>query len=127
MRNQNILPLPCVTTLRKHLLAIKIQCGFDEDFFKLLKMKFEVKPENEKQCILVFDEISLRESISVNTRTLTYSGLEDFGSGFEASSNEKPQKANHALVLMLQSLTQKLHQPIAVFATIGTVKGKLKY
>jgi len=104
------------------LLAIKIGCGFDKDFFKLLKKKFDLKTEYQKKVILVFDEMLLRESISVNTRTLTYSGLEDFGDGFETRSSEK---ANHGLVLMIQSLADNLNQPIAVFASKGPVKGKL--
>lgn len=120
MYQNKILPLPSVTTIRKHLLAVKIGCGFDPDFFKLLKKKFAAKTEHQKKVILVFDEIFLRESISVNTRALTYHGLEDFGDGFEKRT---PEKANHALVLMLQSLADNLQQPIAVFASKGPVKG----
>ncbi|KAF0710723.1 THAP-type domain-containing protein, partial [Aphis craccivora] len=86
-----ILPLPCVTSIRKHLRAVKIGCGFDEE-----------------------------ESKSVNTKTLTYLGLEDFGDGFKDKSQDK---ANHALVLMLQSLADNVQQPIAIFAFKGPVKG----
>lgn len=35
--------------------------------------------------MLVFDEIFLRESFNVNSQTLTYSGLEDFGSEIDSS------------------------------------------
>jgi len=117
---QKILPLPCVNTLRNHLLAIKVGCGFDDEFFGLLKKKFSNKTDHQKKVILVFDEIFLRESISVNTRTLTYLGLEDFGKGFESRENKK---ANHALVLMIQSLADNVHMPIAVFASNGSIKG----
>jgi len=124
LREQKILPLPCTKTLRNYLLAIKIGCGFDPDFFKLLKKKFANKTELQRKMILIFDEIFLRESISVNTRTLTYIGLEDFGEGFETRPTEK---ANHALVLMVQSLADNIHQPIAVFASKGPVKGNFKF
>lgn len=124
MFENKILPLPCVTSIRNHLLAVKIGCGFDQDFFKLLKKKFSAKTEHQKKVILVFDEIFLRESIHVNTRTLTYYGLEDFGKDFEKRTHEK---ANHALVLMMQSLADNLQQPIAVFASKGPVKGKLLF
>lgn len=40
LRDQNILPLPCVSTIHKNLLAVKIGCGFDLNLFKLLKKKF---------------------------------------------------------------------------------------
>jgi len=41
-------------------------------FFNLLKKKFETKSEKQKMEIFVLDEIFLRESISVITRSLTY-------------------------------------------------------
>ncbi|KAF0718772.1 THAP-type domain-containing protein, partial [Aphis craccivora] len=66
--------------LRRHLMAVKIRCGFDE-----------------------------QESLSVNTKNLTYLGLEDLGDDFD----NKAELANHALVLMIQSLSESLHQPIA--------------
>ncbi|XP_050060677.1 uncharacterized protein LOC126551448 isoform X2 [Aphis gossypii] len=121
LRDQNILPLPCVNTIRKHLLAVEIGCGFDNNFFKLLKKKFDLKSEQQKQGVIVLDEIFLRENICVNSRTLTYMGLEDFGE--ELNNTNSSQKANHALVLMWQSLADNFVQPIAVFASHGTVKG----
>lgn len=78
------------------------------------------KTEKQKQGILVLDEVFLRESISVNSQTLTYIGLEDFGDELE---NKSSQKANHAFVFMWQSLADNVVQPIAVFASKGSVKG----
>jgi len=46
-------------------------------------------------------------------------GLEDFGYEHETKG---AQKANHALVFMWQSLAENLVQPIAVFASNGTMK-----
>lgn len=123
LKEQNILPLPSISTIRKHLLAVKIGCGFDKDFFKLLKKKFSEKSDNQKKVILVFDEIFVRESLNVNTRNLTYNGLEDYGDEFKPKTLEK---ANHALVLMIQGLADRLHQPIAMFASKGPVKGNYK-
>jgi hypothetical protein len=76
----------------------------------------------KKKGILLFDEISLRESLSVNTRELTYIGLEDFGEEIE-SKKDSNKKTNHGLVLMWQSLAESFVQPIAVFASHGPVKG----
>lgn len=69
--------------------------------------------------MLVYDEMFFRESLNVNSQTLTYCGLEDFSG--EADSSEL--KANHALVFMFQSLALNFTQPIAVFASHGPVKG----
>ncbi|KAF0734603.1 Transposable element P transposase [Aphis craccivora] len=85
LRNQNILPLPCVNTI-------------------------------------LFDEIFLRQSLSVNTRSLTYLGFQDYGDGLGIKI-QGSEKADHALVLMLQTLADSIHQPIAVFTSKGSVKG----
>lgn len=69
----------------------------------------------------MFDEISLRESINVNTNTLTYQGFEDFGNDVEYNKTDK--KCNHGLVFAFQSLCGNFIQPIGVFAAHGNVKG----
>lgn len=116
--------MPCVSTIRKHLLAIKIGCGFDPNLFKLLKKKFITKSEHQKKGIILLDEMFLRESLSVNSHSLTYIGLEDFGNE-ELVRKKSNLKANHGLVFMWQSLAENMIQPIAVFASAGPVKGSL--
>lgn len=64
----------------------------------------------------------LRESISVNSRTLTYAGLKDMGDEIQSGQNNN-KNANQGLVLMWQSLCENMTQPIAVFASHGPVKG----
>lgn len=74
---------------------------------------------------MIFDEISLRESISVNTTTLKYSGLIDFGD--EEGLNDLPKakclkdKATHGLVLLFQPIADSYTWPIAVIASKGPV------
>lgn len=100
---------------------LDISCGFDKRFFQLLKKKIGILRTEQKHGMLVYDEMFLRESFSVNSQTLTYSGLEDFGEESESSG----LNANHALVFMFQSLALNFTQPIAVFASRGPVKGRL--
>ncbi|CAI6359121.1 unnamed protein product [Macrosiphum euphorbiae] len=121
LRDQGILPLPCSRTIRNYLAMVKSDCGFDEKFFKLFKTKMSLLSDTEKHGVLIFDEIFLRESISVDTKTLTYCGLEDFGK--DNSNLNSGQKADHGLVMMFQSLGSNITQPIAVFASKGPVKG----
>ncbi|XP_026821783.1 uncharacterized protein LOC113560214 [Rhopalosiphum maidis] len=102
LREQNILLLPCVDTLKRHLMAVKIGYSFDEKFFKILKKKF-------------------MKSLSVNSKNLTYLGLNYLGYDVD----NKAELANHALMLMIQSLAESLHQPIAVFASKGPIKAIL--
>ncbi|KAF0688905.1 DDE-1 domain-containing protein, partial [Aphis craccivora] len=119
LKEQEILPLPCTRTIRMYLSLINTQCGFDEIFFLLFKKKVAMLKKEEKHGVLVFDEIFLRESLQVNSQTLTYSGLENFGREIKSSG----LKANHGLVFLFQSLGANFTQPIAVFASNGPVKG----
>jgi len=82
----------------------------------------------QKHGLLVFDEISVRENISVKSHTLTYSGLIDFGKEDEVCNqlpkpNSRDDLANHGLVFLFQPLADTYTQPIAVFASRGPVKG----
>lgn len=75
--------------------------------------------KEQRHGMLIYDEIILRESIDVDSKTLTYTGIENFGQDFETSG----LKANYGLVIMYQSLCANFSQPIAVFASRGPVKG----
>ena len=59
----------------------------------------------------------------MNSRTLTYTGLTDFGDDGPQSSNVI-DLASQGLVLMFQSITEKYSQPIAVFASKNQVAGE---
>lgn len=73
----------------------------------------------QRHGMLIYDAIILRESIDVDSKSLTYIGLEDFGEDMESTG----LKANHALVFMFQFLCTNFSQPIAVFASRGPTKG----
>ncbi|KAL5239019.1 hypothetical protein ACI65C_006429 [Semiaphis heraclei] len=128
LRDNNIMPLPCVRTVRNYLSNISTSCGFDDNFFELFKKRLESKNVMQKHGLIVFDEISVRENLAVKSRTLSYSGLVDFGKEDEVCS-ELPKAttlddlANHGLVLLFQPLADNYSQPIAVFASRGPVKG----
>lgn len=92
--------------------------------FKLLKNKFSTKSEHQKKGIILLDEMFLRESLSLNSHSLTYIVLEDFGNEELVRKNSN-LKANHGLVFMWQRLAENMVQPIAVYASAGPVKGGL--
>jgi len=58
-------------------------------------------------------------SIDVKSSNLSYVGFENFGNKIHASNT----KANHGLVFMFQSWSINFCQPVAIFTSIGTVKG----
>ncbi|KAH9383950.1 hypothetical protein HPB48_025894 [Haemaphysalis longicornis] len=118
LRDNNILPLPCVKTIRKYLAMVGMQCGFDADCFEALKTKLDSKTDFERHGMLLFDEILVRERKSVNSKTLTYTGLVDYGEKDQQCS----ELANHALVFMFCPFGDSYAQPIGVFASKGATK-----
>jgi len=123
LRNSELLPLPHPKTIRRHLSLVKTYCGFDQDFFKLFKKRVDHMSDMEKHGVLLFDSINLRKGLHVNTSTLSYIGLEDYGD--EVASAEHKNYADHALVFMFQSLGSNFYQTIGCFASKSEVKGKL--
>lgn len=98
-----------------------MKCGFDKQFFELLKTYLQKKSNIQKHGIILFDEMSVRQSISVCSKTLTYKGLVDFGDHKKA--NDINEQATQALVFMFQPLADNYTQPLAVFASKGPVVG----
>lgn len=122
LRKQQFLPLPSPKTIKRYLSLVNTTCGFDDKFFQLFKKKIDLLKNEERHGILVFDEIFLRESLSVNTNKLTYIGFEDLGD--EITSEKYGEKADHGLVFLFRSLASSYSQPIAMFASKGPVSGK---
>jgi len=43
MLKNEILPLPCVQTIKRHLSLVKLDFGFDPAFFEMFKKKINLK------------------------------------------------------------------------------------
>lgn len=76
---------------------IKGKCGFDPEFLKVFEEFLAKKTDEEKQGFILLDEMSTRESLSVNSQTLSYDGLIHFGDEGE-SQPTLSDKADHGLV-----------------------------
>lgn len=121
LRDNDVLPLPCVTTVRRYLSLVRTKCGFDTRFFAALKKKLAMKNEFQRRGILVFDEMQVRKEMRVHSKTMTYSGYSDFGDTASSTSNDL---ADHGLVFTFRSFGDSYSQPIGVFASKGPTKGK---
>ena len=67
----------------------------------------------------------VREGISVDSQTLHYKGLEDFG-GENEPTQDLNAKANRGLVIMYQAFNKEhTAQPISVFTSKGPVVGNM--
>ena len=58
---RKMITLPSPSTLKKSLQDLAVHPGFNECVLDALKMKVENLADNSKDCILLFDEMSIKE------------------------------------------------------------------
>jgi hypothetical protein len=115
-----------VSTVRKYLSKINLKCGLNDKFFELLKLKFMERNKYERHGILIFDEMQVRESISLNVKNMKLSGIQDFGENNVATAKpqiSEPTMLWYLCLWYLYSLSSPFCQPVAVYAARGATKG----
>lgn len=91
---------------------VGLKCGFDQDFFQALKIKLQHKAESEKHGILIFDEIQVRKSKVVNSRTMTYTGMVNDGEDTQKSSELEDHGLVHSQSAFLHHATPPGELPL---------------
>ncbi|XP_052745845.1 uncharacterized protein LOC128199640 [Bicyclus anynana] len=115
---RKIFTLPAPQTLRKLLTRANIKPGINKKIFMQLKSKSaEMKSANEKLCLLIFDEMSLKTNVTYNERKDTITGFVTNG------TETKPLYANHAQVFMIRGLHRNYKQPVSYTFSAGATKG----
>jgi len=72
--------------------------------------------QRDRLCVLLMDEMSLKEAITYDHHNDRVLGLEDFG------TSKSNGVANHVTVFMIRGLYKKLKQSFAYFFSMGTMK-----
>ena len=106
------LSLPSVSTLRSFVRdAIgNLEPGLNSVLFNILKLRIHELPLCDRQCSLVFDEMSLKSQLTCDKITDKIIGYTDQGT-----------TATHALVFMVRGLSLKWKQAIAYIFTKNTI------
>lgn len=112
--------LPSKRTLLKTLQKTNITPGFSPKILDALKLKVSKMDSDEKQCVLVFDEMSLKAGISYNSSSDCVEGFEDFG-----DLGGSRYIANHALAFLVRGLKSKWKQPVGYFLSSGPVSAPM--
>ena len=113
---RQLFALPSKRTLLRTLQRINLYPGFNDQVFDALKAKVATFDVKEKQCVLVFDEISLKSYVQYNPQGDFIEGLENFG-----GNNQSKKVANHAIAFLVRGLASKWKQPIGYFLSSGTM------
>ena len=69
-----VIPLPHPKTLEARIRHFKCKPGLQDEFFKMLKMKFMSEDEVVSQAVLLFDEMAVRECFEFCERLKTVYG-----------------------------------------------------
>ena len=71
---------------------------------------------SERLCVLLFDEMTIKEAVHFSESEDRVLGFEDFG------TEKNYTVANHASVFMVRGLQRKWKQPFGFFFSTGTMK-----
>jgi hypothetical protein len=110
--------LPSVTLIRKWISVYNVHSGFTEDVFQKLAIKSSSMSEEEKETVLLFDEMSIRKSLEYNPKLDVVEGFEDLG-----PLGRRNVPATHALVFLIRGLKYPWKCPIAYVLSENSVKG----
>ncbi|XP_063629718.1 uncharacterized protein LOC134801117 [Cydia splendana] len=76
--------------------------------------------DQDKICVILFDEMALKKRLILNTTTDKIDGFQDLGN----EGGRSADIADHALVFMLQGVRKKYKQPLAHYFVKGTVSSE---
>lgn len=115
---EHFAPLPCLTTLNKHIEKFKISPGFIEENIKVLAKKCETLKTAENYFYLAFDEMSTIPGISKDPSTKKFMGYSTLPENFNV-------QADQLLLFVVMGLHTRIKSNVAFhFTKKGTTTGK---
>ncbi|KAJ1526600.1 hypothetical protein ONE63_008186 [Megalurothrips usitatus] len=123
LKEQEIFPLPCRTTLNRYMRKLPSVYGFQLVLFDVLKHKLESMPSADKhrKGNLVIDEMMVTIGVSFDRHTKKTIGLVDLGKFTPEKDNNKPE--DHILEILFQSFRGGWVQSLGIFLTNSNCKG----
>lgn len=118
LRDGNQFKLPSVGQIRLWVNEIDLFPGKTEKLLKLLKLRSASMSEKERECVLIFDEMSIKKWLEYNSKKDVVEGFVDLG-----DKGRSDKVCNHVLTFMLRGRQSKWRQPISYFFAENSVKG----
>ncbi|KAH9644402.1 hypothetical protein HF086_006430 [Spodoptera exigua] len=109
--------LPAQQTLIKLVQICNIKPGINSNIFSQLKNKADNMKIEQRLCVVMFDEVSLKSNVAYNERKDKITSLVDNG------QNRKTEFADHAQVFMLRGLIYNYKQAISYTFASSATKG----
>lgn len=106
---------PSRRTLSRLTENIRLLPGVNNIILNILKLKVETLQEIDKNCVICFDEMSIKNHLFYNVTTDEVIGFEDLGSG------KLFHPAINVLTIMVKGLFNNWKQPFAYYFSHNTV------
>ncbi|KAI5634062.1 transposase protein domain-containing protein [Phthorimaea operculella] len=115
--SEKIFILPSPQTLLRVLSMANIRPGINKNTMAQIKKATEKMTVEDRLCIVLFDEMSLKPNVTYNDR-------KDRVTGFVTNGEDtKPEFADHAQVFMVRGLMKNYKQPVAYTFSQAATKG----
>jgi hypothetical protein len=102
------------------LNTVQFTTGISVNVFGALQHSVQKITGKDHYCVLMFDEMSVRENVCFNQKLGCIEGFEDL-----VKSGQTCNVANHALVFMVRGLYKKWKQSMAYYFTHASTKAEM--
>lgn len=119
--------LPATRSIRRWLQNLAVTPGLNYNVLRILKLKADLLPLEERVIAVAIDEMSLKEYASYNSQSDILEGFADYGIDFPdfLKSKKVDALANQGLVVMIRGLRRNFKQIIGYFVSVNSINGKI--
>ena len=118
-----MLALPSRTTLSFWLQTLQVMPGFCQDVIQAIACKVRCLRPEDRVCVLMIDEMSLKRYLAYDRFNDLVVGYEDYGSGFD----RKKLEVTSALVFMIRGLALNWKQPVGYVLSHSACSGEVVF
>lgn len=119
-------PLPSYRTLCDRIQTAPFRPGVQTDIIKWLQCKLQLSVAQERDCVLMLDEMAVRKCLEYDKGLRSFVGcVTDEVCKFQRDSTSDVALASHSLVIMIRGLTTNWKQVVAYYLTGESVEGSV--
>ncbi|KAL4126560.1 hypothetical protein QTP88_010781 [Uroleucon formosanum] len=120
LRNNQQIILPGETTLRRWIGKSKFCPGFNSLWLKQIKIKLDTMSDDEKYCVIIFDEMKIKSFLEYSKYLDMVEGFEDLG-----HRGRTNKLATQAMVFMVRGLYSNWKLPLAYFLSGSSMSSSI--
>lgn len=118
LRDKQLFALPCVSKTRRWVNELDLAQGKTGNLLELLKHKTARMSPKERECVVMWDEMSIKECLEWNTKKDYVEGFADLGEHGRSS-----KIGNHVLVFMIRGRQTNWRQTLCYYVAHNSVGG----